>query len=117
MIRKTLAATALIAAAALGLSSCADTTDGAEASSQFNDADVAFATDMIPHHQQAVQMAELAADRAGSDQVRQLAEDIEAAQGPEIDTMTGWLDDWGQEVSIEAPPKSRVTDFPGAVTS
>ena len=102
MMRRTLAATALILAAAPGLSSCASNTDDTEAGagtgarSQFNDADVAFATDMIPHHQQAVQMAEVAADRAGSDQVRQLAEDIEAAQGPEIDTMTGWLEDWGQ---------------------
>ena len=103
MMRKTLAATALVVAAAVGLSSCAGNTEDTEAGagtgagSQFNDADVAFATDMIPHHQQAVQMAELAADRAGSDQVRQLAEDIEAAQGPEIETMTGWLEDWGQE--------------------
>jgi uncharacterized protein (DUF305 family) len=102
-MRKTLVATALIVGAALGLSSCAGNTDdteggaGTEASSQFNDADVAFATDMIPHHQQAVQMAELAADQAGSEEVRQLAEEIEAAQGPEIETMTGWLDDWGQE--------------------
>lgn len=43
-------------------------------------------------------MAELAADRAASDEVRQLAEDIEAAQGPEIQTMTEWLEAWGQEV-------------------
>lgn len=45
----------------------------------------------------AVEMAELAPDRAQSPAVRQLAEDIEAAQGPEIETMTQWLTDWGQE--------------------
>jgi uncharacterized protein (DUF305 family) len=58
---------------------------------------VAFATEMIPHHQQAVETAEPAAGRANSPEVRQLAEDIEAAQVPEIETMTHWLKDWGQE--------------------
>lgn len=104
MLRKTLAATALTVTAALGLTACADDTSdpgpaaGSEASSQFNDADVNFAQQMIPHHQQAVEMAELAADRAANDEVRQLAEDVEAAQGPEIETMTGWLQAWEQEV-------------------
>lgn len=104
MLRKTLAATALTVTAALGLTACADDTRnpgpaaGSEASNQFNDADVNFAQQMIPHHQQAVEMAELAADRAASDEVRQLAEDVEAAQGPEIETMTGWLQAWSQEV-------------------
>lgn len=105
MTRKTLAATALVVAAVLGLAACAGDTGDADtdagsggSSSQFNDADVAFAQGMIPHHQQAVQMAELAADRAASDEVRQLAEDIEAAQGPEIQAMTDLLEAWGQDV-------------------
>lgn len=59
-----------------------------------------FASEMVPHHQQAVEMAELAADRAQSSEVRRLAEDIEAAQGPEIETMTQWLEDWGQEAPL-----------------
>lgn len=104
MLRKTLAVTVLVAAAALGLTACADDasdTDpgsGGDVSSQFNDADVTFAQQMIPHHQQAVEMAELASERAESDEVRELAEDIEAAQGPEIETMTGWLEAWDQDV-------------------
>ena len=102
MLRKTLAMTALVVTAALGLTACADDTDtspgaGDGASSQFNDADVAFAQSMIPHHEQAVEMAELAADRAQSTEVRQLAEEIEAAQGPEIETMTAWLEAWGED--------------------
>lgn len=104
MLRKTLAATALVVTAALGLTACANDTDTSpsannETSSQFNDADVAFAQSMIPHHEQAIEMAELAADRAGSDEVRQLAQDIEAAQGPEIAQMKAWLDQWGQEAT------------------
>ncbi len=64
-------------------------------------ADVTFATDMIPHHRQAVDMAELAATRASSPEVLQLAEDISGAQEPEIQTMSGWLEDWGEPVPAE----------------
>ncbi|MEU4621985.1 DUF305 domain-containing protein [Actinoplanes sp. NPDC023801] len=64
----------------------------------FNDADVTFAESMIPHHQQAVQMAAMAAGRAGDAGVTELASKIRAAQQPEIDTMTGWLTAWGRPV-------------------
>lgn len=59
--------------------------------------DVAFAQSMIPHHEQAVEMANLAlsADSGASEQVRQLAEQIKAAQDPEIEQMTEWLQAWG----------------------
>ena len=98
MTRKMLAIASLLLATLLTLTACGGEDDTPAASNaEFNDADLTFATDMIPHHQQAVEMAELAADRAKSPEVRQLAEDIEAAQGPEIETMTQWLRDWGQE--------------------
>ncbi|SCL31867.1 Uncharacterized conserved protein, DUF305 family [Micromonospora pallida] len=61
-----------------------------------NAADVMFAQMMIPHHQQAVQMADLAATRADDPDVKQLAAKIKAAQAPEIDTMTRWLTAWGK---------------------
>ncbi|MCS0600784.1 DUF305 domain-containing protein [Streptomyces sp. LP11] len=63
-----------------------------------NAQDVAFAQGMIPHHQQALEMAKLADGRASSDRVRDLADRIEKAQGPEIRTMTGWLKAWGEQV-------------------
>jgi uncharacterized protein (DUF305 family) len=62
-----------------------------------NAADVAFATGMIPHHRQAVEMARLAPDRAGSAEVKRLASEIEKAQGPEITTLSGWLASWGEK--------------------
>lgn len=62
-----------------------------------NEADVAFAQMMIPHHEQAVEMSQLAPDRAEDERVLELAEEIEAAQAPEIEQMTGWLEDWGEE--------------------
>jgi len=75
-----------------------DTTSADASDASFNDADVTFAQSMIPHHEQAVEMATLAADRADSDEVKDLASRIEAAQDPEIETMTGWLEDWDEPV-------------------
>jgi uncharacterized protein (DUF305 family) len=69
-----------------------------EASAEFNAADEMFVTMMIPHHEQAVEMADMILAKDGiDDRVVALAERIQAAQGPEIDTMTGWLDAWGVE--------------------
>ncbi|WP_438870545.1 DUF305 domain-containing protein [Paractinoplanes brasiliensis] len=75
------------------------TTGGSPAASAvgtFNDADVTFAQAMIPHHQQAVQMADMADGRVADAEVKELAGKIRAAQQPEIDTMTGWLTAWGK---------------------
>ena len=44
-------------------------------------------------------MAELAADRAESAEGKQLAADIKAAQGPEIEQMNAWLDQRGQDAT------------------
>jgi len=63
-----------------------------------NAADVKFAQDMIPHHDQAIEMAKLAATRASSPEVKALAQKIEGAQDPEITTMSGWLKAWGEDV-------------------
>ncbi|MGV9535086.1 DUF305 domain-containing protein [Streptosporangium sandarakinum] len=60
-----------------------------------NAADVMFAQMMIPHHRQAVAMAELAETRAADPEVKDLAAKIKGAQDPEIATMTGWLKAWG----------------------
>ncbi|MGQ5608720.1 DUF305 domain-containing protein [Streptomyces sp. EKS3.2] len=66
-----------------------------------NAADVAFAKGMIPHHRQAVEMADLAPGRAGSPEVEKLAAEIKKAQDPEIRTLSGWLTAWGEEVPAE----------------
>jgi len=68
------------------------------AGGQHNAADVAFATGMIPHHGQAITMAEMAASRATNPEVKSLAAAIKTAQAPEIATMSGWLTGWGQPV-------------------
>ncbi len=65
---------------------------------QHNDADVTFAQTMIPHHAQALSMADIALRNAESADVRGLADQIQVAQVPEIETMTTWLMNWGEEV-------------------
>ncbi|MCC5574171.1 DUF305 domain-containing protein [Microtetraspora sp. AC03309] len=62
-----------------------------------NDADVSFAKMMIPHHLQAIDMAGLARTQAGDQWIRDLAAKIVDAQDPEIRTIKGWLDGWGEE--------------------
>ncbi|RAZ84464.1 DUF305 domain-containing protein [Cereibacter johrii] len=57
------------------------------------DADVAFACGMIAHHQGAIDMAEVLLEHGDDPQMRALAEEIIAAQGPEIERMTAWLAD------------------------
>lgn len=64
-----------------------------------NDADTMFAQMMIVHHEGAIEMADLAVERAENPDVRALAERISAAQGPEIEQMTSWLETWGEETS------------------
>ncbi len=68
------------------------------AAAPHNAADVAFATGMIPHHGQAITMADMATSKATNPQVQTLAAAIKTAQGPEITTMSGWLTGWGQPV-------------------
>ncbi|ALX06263.1 DUF305 domain-containing protein [Aeromicrobium erythreum] len=63
-------------------------------------ADVTFAQQMIPHHEQAVEMSDLALEpaRGASAEVTDLATRIRAAQKPEIEELTGFLEGWGEDV-------------------
>ncbi|MFE5831806.1 DUF305 domain-containing protein [Streptomyces sp. NPDC056488] len=73
---------------------------GAAASrAPFNDADVMFAQMMIPHHEQALEMAELARGRAEDAGVKKLVAAIERAQDPEIRRMRAWLKGWDRPES------------------
>ncbi|MDV6280904.1 DUF305 domain-containing protein [Rhodococcus sp. NM-2] len=105
--------TALIAAAAgaaLVLAGCGTdspgtsstpgaSTSAVESQAQFNDADVVFLEGMYPHHAQAVEMADMVAGHTDNADVVALAAAIKAAQQPEMDRMTTWLQQWGQPVS------------------
>lgn len=61
-----------------------------------NQADMMFAHMMIPHHQQAIEMSDIILAKQGIDpRVVDLATQIKAAQGPEIKTLQGWMNQWG----------------------
>lgn len=77
------------------------TTGDNPAPGAFNDADVTFAQSMIPHHEQALEMAKLADGRASDAEIKTLAADIEKAQDPEIQTMKSWLKAWGKPESAD----------------
>ena len=58
-----------------------------------------FSQMMIIHHEGAIEMSQLAIERAESPEVVAIAERIAAAQGPEIEEMTAWLSAWGEDLS------------------
>lgn len=67
-------------------------------SADFNDADTMFASAMVMHHEQAIEMSDVLLEKEGvNEEVAALAEKIKAAQEPEIETMNSWLADWGVE--------------------
>jgi uncharacterized protein (DUF305 family) len=70
----------------------------AEDGAAFNDADVMFAQMMIPHHEQAIEMSDVILGKEGVDsEITDLATQIKEAQGPEIEQLSTWLDEWGAE--------------------
>ena len=78
-------------------------TVGTAVGTAFNDADIEFAEGMIPHHEQAVEMAAIVLDaaRAARPEVVDVAKRIQAAQDPEITSMTGWLASWGRPIEMD----------------
>lgn len=119
-LRTTLILTAALAAA-VSLAACSSSESGGSmngmnhsstptstsATDIFTAADVTFVTGMIPHHTQAVAMAETLLKKTGIDPaVTALAVKIKAEQAPEITEMTSWLTAWNV-------PSSSGSSMPG----
>lgn len=86
--------------------SSAATTPAATGSGQAagnNADDVTFAQGMVPHHQQAIDMAKLVSSRSQNPKVLDLAKKVEAAQDPEITKMNEWLKAWGAPAATSMP--------------
>jgi uncharacterized protein (DUF305 family) len=80
----------------MGMDHTSTPNPSSDSAAAFNNADETFVMDMIAHHEQAIAMADLLLDKDGVDErVINLALDIKDAQGPEIETMNRWLDEWG----------------------
>jgi uncharacterized protein (DUF305 family) len=59
--------------------------------------DKAFIDAMIPHHQSAIEMAQIAREKSEIPEIKELAEDIVSAQQKEIEQLTRWRQQWYQE--------------------
>ncbi len=115
--------------AALGLAACGSddaaspATQGPAATNStgaaFNDADVTFAQGMIPHHEQAIEMADIALDpnMGASGQVSDLATRIKGGQDPEIELMTGWLTAWGQPLQMATDEGHEMSSMDGMMSA
>ena len=113
-MKKLTLTTVAIAVAALLLSACgshdmgsmnmgsSDTSNSIPESADFNDADVMFAQMMIPHHQQAIEMSDIALDpnTGASAAIIALATQIKGAQDPEISQMKNLLTTWGMPTEM-----------------
>lgn len=103
MITRRIAAAAAVVLA-LGLAACGSsdhTTMGSAVTPSHststhntvgNAADASFLTAMIPHHQQALHMADMALAQSDDPKVKALATTIKSEQDPEITQMQQWLD-------------------------
>ena len=94
-------------ALSVGLAGCGDDGDDGDApraaqtasnGDVFNDADVEFASSMIPHHAQALKMVDLTVGRTLSPEVQSLADEIREAQAPEVEQMSDWLTAWDEPI-------------------
>lgn len=96
------AAVLLGACGGSGAGTSADTAQ-ATPSLGFDDDDVMFAQMMIPHHEQAIELSDIALDPTvdASEDVRRLASAIKAAQDPEIDEMKAMLSEWGASIEMD----------------
>lgn len=102
MMRRMLTTGVVTLAALSTLMACSSTaprettTTSSVAAQPHNQADITFAQNMIPHHQQAIEMSDIMLAKQGIDlRVVDLANKIKAAQGPEIQQMQSWLGQWG----------------------
>jgi len=68
------------------------------ANTSYSPADALFMQDMIPHHNQAVQMSALVADRTNRPELVDLAGRIDVSQADEIEFMQQWLSERGEDV-------------------
>jgi uncharacterized protein (DUF305 family) len=92
------------------------TTSGGQAAGNNAD-DVAFAQGMVPHHQQALDMAKLVPSRSTNAKVLDLAKRIEGAQDPEIKKMNGWLEEWGASTSMPGMDHGSMPGMPGMMSA
>jgi uncharacterized protein (DUF305 family) len=80
-------------------------------------ADVTFSQNMIPHHQQAIEMAKLVDTHTDRHELRKLADSIVSSQSQEITKLEGWLHSWSKPATpSEGPGGHGDTEMPGMMS-
>lgn len=92
-----------LAALVLGVlvAACGEDDNDSGATAPGNGVDRAFASDMIPHHRSAVEMAEVAKQRSSREEIQRLADAIITTQNAEIEQLTA-VDQTLQDAGISA---------------
>ncbi|SDR27739.1 DUF305 domain-containing protein [Thermostaphylospora chromogena] len=87
----------------------------ADGGQEHNDADVRFSVEMIPHHRQTIELAELVEGRTADPYITGLAAEISAKESKEIEQMAAWLTEW----NVPSPPADAHEghDMPGMLTA
>ena len=100
-------------------SSTVASTGGTAGTVALNAADIEFAQGMIAHHEQAIDMAEIALDPniGASPAVIDLATRIKGAQDPEVELMTGWLTAAGEPVAMDTSEGHDMSSMEGMMTA
>ncbi len=103
-----LLAGALLGSAGCGMANMQHTTTNDKATAGF---DVQFIDMMVPHHQGAVAMAEIAQQRGERSEIKQVADAVISAQTSEIAQLKSWRQQWVG--SDQTPSLERVPMVPG----
>jgi uncharacterized protein (DUF305 family) len=123
-MRSTRIAFVAVAACAIGLASActspehhAATTSSALGAEQadHNADDIAFAQSMVPHHEQAIEMAQMVPTNTENQQLVGLANQVISTQVPEVQALRAWLMQW-QDASGHDPAKHEGTPMAGMVS-
>ncbi|BBY74220.1 hypothetical protein MPRF_11190 [Mycolicibacterium parafortuitum] len=80
----------------------------------YNSADITFATLMIKHHQQAIELAKLAGPRSANTEINGLADQIVATQQPEINILNVFLVQWDENPDIRTDGGGEAPEATGA---
>jgi uncharacterized protein (DUF305 family) len=71
-----------------------------------NDTDTMYLQMMVAHHEQGLEMVNLAKDKATNPDLKTLAQAVSATQTDEVTMIKGWLTDWGQTTKVDHAPSA-----------
>ena len=90
-------ATVTLSACSSSGNQAATSSPSTSAAQAHNSTDITFAQNMLPCHKQAIQMSDIILTKQGLDpRVVQVANQIKAAEGADIQGMQSWLSQWQQ---------------------